>query len=185
MAILENYYNQVIKIDLINKYNYYETSIDIPKLEKIILNFGSKNLDLFILSSSLLFLELITKKRGNVTKAKRSNVLFKIRKGNIVGCTVILTKTKMYNFLLKLLINIFPNLKNFDGIRVVKEKLLEKSFSFTIKDFVCFKELEKQFYLFSKLPPLNITVLSNAKTKKEMLYLMQSFKLPLLFKTIP
>ena len=87
----------------------------------------------------------------------------------------------MYDFLLKLITNVFPNLKNFDGIRVVKEKLLKKSFSFTIKDFVCFKELEKQFYLFSKLPPLNIIILSNAKTKKEMLYLMQSFKLPLLF----
>ena len=181
MAILENYYNQVIKVDFVNKYNYYETSLDIPKLEKIILNFGSKNLDLFVLSSSLLFLELITRKKGSVTRAKRSNVLLKIRKGNIVGCTVVLTKTKMYDFLFKLLVNIFPNLKNFDGIKVVREKLLKKSFSFTIKDFVCFKELEKQFYLFSKLPPLNITILSNAKTKKEMLYLMQSFKLPVVF----
>ena len=181
MAILENYYNQVIKVDFVNKYNYYETSLDIQKLEKIILNFGSKNLDLFVLSSSLLFLELITRKKGSVTRAKRSNVLLKIRKGNIVGCTVVLTKTKMYDFLFKLLVNIFPNLKNFDGIKVVREKLLKKSFSFTIKDFVCFKELEKQFYLFSKLPPLNITILSNAKTKKEMLYLMQSFKLPVVF----
>ena len=181
MSLLENYYHQVIKVDLINKYNYYETSIDIPKLEKIILNFGSKNLDLFVVSSSLLFLELITRKTGNVTKAKRSNVLLKIRKGNIVGCKVVLTKKEMYDFLLNLLINIFPNLKNFDGIKVVKEKLLKRSFSFTIIDFVCFKELEKQFYLFSKLPPLNIIILSNTKTKKEMLYLMQSFKLPLLF----
>ena len=162
MAILEKYYNQVIRIDFINKYSYGILT-DIPKIEKIVLNFGCKNLDLFALSSALLFLELITKKKGNFTKAKRSNVLLKIRKGNIVGCTVVLRKAKMYNFLFKLLTNVFPNFKNFSGMKVVRKKLLKRSFSFTIKDFTCFKELEKQFYLFSKLPPLNVTLLSNRR----------------------
>ena len=181
MAILEKYYNQVIRLDLINKYNY-RSSKDVPKLEKIILNFGCKNSELFDISSALLFLELISQKQGSVTKAKRSNVLLKIRKGNIVGCTVVLTKTKMYNFLFKLLVSVFPNFRNFDGIRIVKKKLSKGAFSFTIKDFVCFKELEKQFYLFPKLPPLNLTFLTNTKTEKESLYLLQSFKIPLFIK---
>ena len=155
----------------------------VPKFKKIILNFGCKNSNLFDISSSLLFLELIAKKKGNVTRAKRSNILLKIRKGNLVGCTVILTKNEMYNFLFKLSANIFPNSKDFEnGIRIVsKKKLLKKGFSFTIKDFICFKELEKQFYLFSKLPPLNITLLLNTNTKWELLYLLQSFKLPIYY----
>lgn len=180
MSMLEKYYNQIIKIDLINKYLYVKFK-DIPKIKKIILNFGCKNSDLFDISSSLLFLELITRKESVVTRAKRPNILLKIRKGYFVGCTVTLTKTKMYQFLLDLLVNIFPNFRNFDGIQVSKKKLLKRGFSFTIKDFVCFKKLEKQFYLFSKLPPLNITFITNTKTKNELLYLLQSFKVPLTF----
>jgi large subunit ribosomal protein L5 len=180
MTILEKYYQQVIKVDLINKYLYTNVK-DIPKIQKIILNFGCKNSELFDISSALLFLELISKKKAGVTKAKRANVLLKIKKGNIVGCVVILTKKKIFYFLLKLVINIFPNSKDFEGIQISKKKLTKGSFSFTIKDFICFKELEKQFYLFSKLPPLNMTILSKVKTKKELLYILHSFKLPLIF----
>lgn len=178
--MLERYYNHVIKIDLINKYSYINFK-KIPKIEKIVLNFGCKNSDFFEISSALLFLELISQKKSNVTRAKRSNILLKIRKGNIVGCTVILTKNDLYCFLLQLVVNIFPDLRDFDGIHVSKKKLLKRGFSFTINDFICFKELEKQFYLFSKLPPLNVTfLLSNIKTENELLYLLQSFKFPVL-----
>lgn len=179
MVILEKYYQQVIKIDLTNKYSYTNFK-DIPKIEKITLNFGCKTSDLFNISSALLFLELISQKRGIVTKAKKANVMLKIRRGNIVGCVVVLTKKKMYFFLSKLLIYIFPNIRDFEGIQVFQKELLKRSFSFTIKDFSCFKELETQFYLFSNLPPLNITISLKSKTEKELLYILYSLKLPLL-----
>ena len=179
MNILEKFYRKVIRYDLVNKFSYTKVE-EIPKLKKIVLNFGCKNFELKNIASALLSLELITTKRGSLTRAKRSNILLKIREGYPVGCVVILKKTKMYDFFLKLLVQVFPNLKVFEGISTSKKS--EKiSFSFTLKDLISFKELEKQFYLFSKLPPLNITIFSNAKTKKEMLYLMQSFKLPLVF----
>jgi large subunit ribosomal protein L5 len=178
MNILENYYKKVIKYDLINKFLY--THLDeIPQLKKIILNFGCKNFEIKSIASALLSLELITTKRGSLTKSKRSNILLKIRKGYPVGCIVVLKKNKMYMFFLKLLSEVFPNLKDFNGISVPK-KLGETSFSFTLKDLINFKELEKQFYLFTNLPPLNITLITNAKTKKELLYLLNSFKLPLI-----
>lgn len=178
MVILEHYYNKIIKLDLINKYSY-KTVNEIPKLKKIVLNFGCKNSELFDISSTLLFLELITFQSATITKSKKSNVLLKIRKGNIVGCTVVLTKEKMYNFLFRLLVNVIPNFKDFDGIKVIRKKLSKNVFSFTIKDFACFKELEKQFYLFTKLVPLNITFITNTKTEKELFYLLQAFKLPI------
>jgi large subunit ribosomal protein L5 len=180
MTFLKKYYEQVIRIDLTNKYSYNNFK-DIPKIEKIILNFGCKTSELFNISSALLFLELISQKKAVVTRAKKENIMFKIRKGNIVGCVVVLTKQPMYFFLSKLLIYVFPNLKDFEGIHVFQKKLFKKSFSFTITNFSCFKELEKQFYLFPKLPPLNITILSTAKTEKELLYILYSFKLPLIF----
>lgn len=178
MNVLENYYQKVIKYDLLNKF-FYNHIEDIPQLKKIILNFGCKSFEIKKLAASLLSLELISLQPGVLTKSKKANILLKIRKGNPVGCTVVLKKKRMYNFLFKLLIDVFPNLRDFKGITVAK-KLSTTSFSFTVKDLISFKELEKQFYLFSNLPPLNITFITNTKSKRELLYLLKSFKLPLI-----
>ena len=176
--VIKKYYNEIIKTDFINRY-YYLKFKEIPKLEKIILNFGCKNSNFYSISAASLFLELISQKKSIVTKSKRSNILFKIKKGNLVGCMVILRKDLMYQFLHRLVVYIFPNFKDFEGIRVLKKNLFKKKFCFTIRNFSCFKELDKQFYLFPELPYLNITLISNSRTKKEMLYLLQSLKLPL------
>lgn len=177
MNILENYYKKVIQYDLINKFLY--THLDeIPQLKKIILNFGCKSVEIKAIASALLSLELITTKQGSLTKSTRSNVLLKIRKGYPVGCIVILKKNQMYTFFFKLISEIFPNLKNFKGI-ILSKKLGKTNFSFTLKDLINFRELDKQFYLFINLPPLNITLVANVKTKEELLYLLHSFKLPI------
>lgn len=176
MNLLENYYKQIIKYDLINKYCYNQLG-EIPELKKIILNFGCKSFEIKNIASSLLGLELITTQSGTITKSKRANILLKIRKGHPVGCVVILTKAKMYRFFFKLLTEVFPNLKDFRGISVSKN-LQNKSFSLTLMDLINFKELEKQFYLFTNLPPLNIILVTNTKTRGELLYLLNSFKMP-------
>lgn len=178
MNILENYYQKVVRYDLINKFSYTHLG-EVPKLKKIILNFGCKSVEIRNLASALLSLELITTKQGSLTTSQRSNMLLKIRKGNPTGCTVKLQKDKMYIFLLKLLTEVFPNLKDFQGLSA-SNKLGNTSFSFTLKDLINFKELEKQFYLFINLPPLNITLVTNTRSKTELLYLLRSFKLPIL-----
>jgi large subunit ribosomal protein L5 len=178
MNLLENYYKKVIRYDLINKFFYHNLS-DIPELKKIILNFGCKSFVIKDIAASLVALELITTKQGTITKARRPNVLLKVRKGHPVGCIVVLTKTKMYDFFLKLLAQVFQNLKDFKGIKVSK-KLKDKSFSLTLMDLINFEELEQQFYLFTNLPPLNIILITNAKSKKELVYLLNSFKTPFL-----
>lgn len=175
MNILESYYKKIIRRDLINKFQYSHLD-KIPQLKKIILNFGCKNSDIKKIATALFSLELITLKPGSLVKSKRSNILLKIRKGNPVGCVVVLKKTKMYHFLFKLLSKIFPNLKpSTDG--GISKRLEKTSFSFTLKDLIHFKELEKQFYLFTNLPPFNITLVANTKTKKEFVHLLSSFKL--------
>lgn len=176
MNLLENYYKKVIRYDLINKF-FYTNIGDIPELKKIILNFGCKSFEIKNIAASLLSLELITTKQGTVTKSKRANILLKVRKGYPVGCMVILTRTKMYRFFFKLLTDVFPNLKDFKGLQVSKN-LKNKSFALTLVDLINFKELEKQFYLFTNLPPLNIILVTNTKTRKELVYLLNSFKIP-------
>lgn len=176
MSLLENYYKKVIKYDLINKF-FYNQLKDIPELKKIILNFGCKSFEIKNIAAALLSLELITTKQASVTKSKRANILLKIRKGYPVGCIVVLTKSKMYRFFFKLLTEVFPNLKDFKGIKVSKN-LKNKSFSMTLLDLINFKELEKQFYVFTNLPPLNIVLVTNTKSRKELVFLLNSFKMP-------
>ena len=181
MHILEYYYQQIIKKDLINKFQYFNLK-NIPKLKKIILNFGCKNHELKSIAPTILSLELISNKTSKLSKSKNSNVFLKIRKGAPIGCYVILKKNKMYKFLFKLLTEIFPILKDFKGIPFSLTKTKLNSFSFYITDLVNIKELNSHFYFFNNLPSLNIILVTNTKTKKEFLYLIQSFKIPLILK---
>jgi large subunit ribosomal protein L5 len=176
MNRLNNYYEKIIKHDLLNKFNYTNLN-ELPKIEKIVLNFGCKNFELKKIATALFALELITSTKSVITKSTSSNIKLKIRKGQPVGCVAFLKKEKSYLFLSKLTTDVFPKLKNFTGLTLDKKN--KKSFSFTIKELIIFNELESHFYLFSNLPPLNITVIVNSNTHIELQYLINSFKIPL------
>ena len=182
MNFLNHYKKNVIVYDLINKFNY-KTIKNIPIIDKMILNFGFKNIDSKSLYTSFLALELITGKKGIFTQAKTSNILLKIRKGNPVGCKVVLKKRLMYLFLNKLIIEIFPKMKPLNKILYKNKILNTTSTSFTITNILIFSEFEKNYYLFNNLPELDITFVTKTKTKQEFLFLLNSFKLPIFNKT--
>lgn len=110
MFFFERYFHTVIKYDLINTF-FYQSSTEIPKLEKIILNFGYKNPNFRYIISSLLALEFISFEKGNITRSNDLNVFLKIKKGNPVGCKITLKKKTMYFFYLKLIIFILSKTK--------------------------------------------------------------------------
>ena len=174
MHFLEYYYINIIKYDLINRYNYKNIK-DIPKLKKIILYFGCKTSELKKLSASLLFLQLITTKKGKLTVSKQSNIVLKIRKGNPVGCKVLLVKTAMYKFLFKLLIEILPRLKN---KILLKKTSYKNTLTYNFENIMIFKELEKNYLVFSLLKNLQVTFVTNATTNEELFFLLNSFKFP-------
>jgi large subunit ribosomal protein L5 len=178
MHFLTKFYNKNLKYELINKFIYNKSS-NIPKLKKIILNFGCKTADLKQLSSSLLALEFITNKKGTMTKTKKSNILFKIRKGNPTGCKIILSKFNAYNFLSKIIVEICPRLKNFSGFNSYK-KIKKNAVSYDLHETFTFKELESHYYLFNNLSRLNITIVTNTKNQEEMIFLLKSLQLPII-----
>ena len=178
MYFLENYYQNTIQYDLINKFHYKNLQ-NLPKLQKIVLNFGYKNPNLKNLASALLFLELVTTKRGVITTASNPHILLKIKKGNPVGCKVILKKTLMYSFFIRLLIDVFPQLKEFKIFSLQKRNQQSNSFSYRLKNTFIFLELERNYNLFNNLSNLNITIVTNTKTQNELLFLLNSFKLPI------
>ena len=141
------------------------------------MNFGNPNFDLKDLSTALLALELIAHSRGSVKVSSKSNLLLRIRKGTPVGCKIVLQKDIMYNFIFKLVSEIFPKTRDFSYLSVSK-RLKFNSFSFSLSDLSGCKELSKQFYFFSRLPPLNVTCFIDSKSKSELVYLLKSFKFP-------
>jgi large subunit ribosomal protein L5 len=177
MHFLEHFYIKTLKYDLANKFLYKSTK-KIPKLKKIILNFGCKTSDIKHLASSLLALELITNQKGTMTTTKHSNILLKIRKGNPTGCKITLRKNKMLDYLSKILIEIFPRLKSFEGFKF-NRKIKKNYFSYELHDTFNFTELEEHYYLFNNLAKLDVTLVTNTETKKELLFVLKSLQFPL------
>ena len=177
MHSIEYFNFKTLKYDLANKFFYKKTK-RIPAIKKIILNFGCKTTEIKLLAESLLALELITSNQGKLTTAKKINIILKIRKGNPIGCKVTLQKKQMFNFLEKIFINIFPNIKNFTGIKLNKN-IDTKALSYQLCDTLHFDGLEEHYYSFNNLPNLNITILTNVKNKKELMFILKSIQFPI------
>lgn len=177
MHFLECYYNQIIKYDFINKFIYLDIN-KIPKLKKIILNFNCDNLIIKNFVTALLTLEIISSKKAHATKAKTFNVFLKIQKGQLTGCKIILRKKDMYQFFAKFLTDVIPNSRLFFKLKVSTP--IVNSFSFVLSNnHLFFSEINNHFNLINRVSNLNITIVSTAKTQKELFFLLKSLKLPI------
>ena len=178
MNFYNNYNQNIVKYDLLNKFHYTNVN-QLPKFEKIVLNFGSKKTELKLLGSTLMALELITSQKGKTTNSSIPNISLKIKKGNPVGCKVTLRRTSMYSFLTKLNNEVFPKIKEFDGFRLAKLSSDFKTVSFKLTNCLFFPELESHYQYFNKLPSLDITIVSNVTKSQELYFLLKSFKFPI------
>ena len=179
MNFLQMYNEKIIKYDLINKFPFNQTK-NVPRLEKLTLNFGCKNFNIQKFAITLLALEIITSKKARLSVSQNANVLLKIQKGQPAGCKVILRKKEIDAFLIKLHLEILPKLRNFLGFKL---QMKTSSFSFQLlRNEVTLPEFENQYPLFSDLPSLNIHVSTNSKNSKELLFLAESIKFPVLKK---
>jgi len=177
MQIFESHYDRTIKYDLLTKFNYNNLYL-IPKLQKIVLNFGIKEVNFKLLLPTLIALELISSQKGILARSNKSNITLKIRKGAPVGCKVTLSKTNMYLFFSKIIITVLPKIKQFEGVVLKKQTQQPKSFSFFFNDVLTFSELESQHEFFKNMPKLDISVITNCATVEELKFLLTSFRFP-------
>jgi len=178
MDFLNYYYNNIVKYDLINKF-YYKNIKQLPKVEKIILNFNFKKQTYRNLTTSLLALELISNQKPIFIMSKVSNITLKIRKGQPAGFKLTLRKQNANFFILKLINEIFYSKSNFrENLKKIKIKN-SSFFSFQIKNSLIFPELESNYQIFKELSKLNITIVCNSKTFSELNFLLKSYKIPL------
>jgi len=176
METLKTMYDKEIVPALTEKFGY-TTKMQVPRLEKIVLNMGVGDAiaDSKYLDAAVKELEAIAGQKPVITKAKKSIAGFKLREGNKIGCKVTLRGEKMYIFLEKLIKIALPRVRDFRGIS--KGSFDGRgNYTLGIKEQLIFPEVEYDEVI--KTRGLDIVMVTTAKTNEEALELLSSFGLP-------
>ena len=118
MSRLKDLYNDEI-VDALTKKFGYKNVMEVPKLDKIVINMGvgeAKD-NAKLLESAVKDLETITGQKAVLTRAKKSVANFKIREGLAIGCKVTLRGERMYEFLDRLVNLALPRVRDFRGVK--------------------------------------------------------------------
>ncbi len=176
MNSLKELYNKEVKLELMKKFNY-SSVMEIPKLEKIVINIGvgDGSHDEKMIEAAVKDLEAITGQHPVITKAKKSIAGFKLREGQTIGTKVTLRGENMYVFLEKLISVALPRVRDFRG---VSPKAFDGKGNYTlgIKDQLIFPEIEYDNVV--KLRGMDIVFVTTAKTNEEALELLKGFGIP-------
>jgi len=175
MLFFKTYYHKIVKYDLVNTFLCQKLT-EIPELKKIVLNFGYQKSNLKYIISGLLALEFITSKKGSLTKSKHLNLFLKIKKGNPVGCKIVLKKNTMYFFYIRLITSIFSKAKQPAKYPFQWSSKSVKSISIQLKSPLLFSDLETQFQFFRNIQRLDITLVTNSRSQKELFFFLKSLK---------
>lgn len=181
----QEYQQKIIMYDLILKQNYTNI-MQLPRLEKIVLNTTSKNYanDKKYILFTLAAVELISGQKPQLTYAKKSVANFKIRQHQILGCRVVLHENLMYTFLEKLSRIILPRLRDItpkksntqknQNISLIDQKHSLKSkislaYTFGLKNLMLFPELENHYELVENFRGMNVSFIFSISSQKNCL----------------
>ena len=171
----EQYVKEVIPA-LMKKFQYKST-MQVPKLEKIVINIGLGDTkeNPKSLENAVNDLAQITGQKPMITKAKKSIAAFKLREGANVGCKVTLRSDKMYDFAYKLFNVALPRVRDFRG---VSENSFDGrgNYSMGIKEQLIFPEIE--YDKVDKLRGMDIIFVTTAETDEEAKELLKLLGMP-------
>ena len=171
----ERYTNEITK-NLMKKFGYKST-MQIPKMEKIVINIGvgdAVNTSKF-LEEAVEELTLISGQKPIVTTAKKSIAGFKVREGQAIGCKVTLRSERMYEFLDKLVSISLPRVRDFRG--VPKNSFDGRgNYTLGVKEQLIFPEID--FDKVAKLRGMDIVFVTTAKTDEEGRALLTELGMP-------
>jgi len=150
--------------------------MEVPKIEKVVLNMGLGEAihNIKILDSAAEELALIAAQRPVVTRAKRSIASFKLREGMPIGCMVTLRRERMYYFWYKLFNVALPRVRDFRGL---SDKAFDGSGNYTlgIKEQIIFPEIN--YDKIDTVKGLNITIVTTSRTDAEGRFLLENMGL--------
>ena len=165
MNRLQEKYNNLVKPELINQFNY-SSAMQIPRLEKIVVNMGIGDAvsNSKVLDDAVAEMQAITGQKPVVTKAKKSIASFKLREGMPIGCKVTLRGERMYEFLDKLISISLPRVRDFHGIN---DNAFDGRGNYTlgVKEQLIFPEIN--FDNIKKIRGMDIVIVTTANTDEE------------------
>ncbi len=176
MARLKELYEKEIVPQLVKEFNYSNV-MEVPKLEKIVVNMGLGEAiqNIKILDSAVEELAAITGQKAVITKAKKSIASFKLRQGMPIGCMVTLRRAKMYEFLDRLLNVALPRVRDFKGISGTAFDG-RGNYTLGIKEQLIFPEIS--YEKVDKVKGMNITIVTSARNDEECKALLRHLGMP-------
>ena len=176
MNHLKEKYTKEIVPSMMEKYKY-TTVMNVPKLEKIVVNIGTGDAttNSKLLEAAMNELELITGQKPVATKAKKAIAGFKLRAGQSIGCKVTLRGENMYNFLEKLIRIALPRVRDFRGI---SPKSFDGRGNYTLglTEQLIFSEIEYDNVV--KVRGMDVVFVTTANTDEEARELLRLFGMP-------
>ena len=169
------YYNEIVDA-LVKKFGY-TNKMQVPKLDKIVLNMGigEAKENAKILENAAKDMEIITGQKPVLTKAKNSVANFKIREGMPIGCKVTLRGEKMYEFLDRLVNLALPRVRDFRGVNPNSFDG-RGNYALGLKEQYIFPEIE--YDKIDKVRGMDIIFVTTAKSDEEARELLTQFNMP-------
>ncbi len=176
MARLHEYYETTVKPALIKEFGY-KSSMEVPKLTKIIINMGvgEASQDRKKIEGAVKELTMIAGQKPVITRAKKTIATFKLRTGMPVGCMVTLRRDRMYEFLDRLINVALPRVRDFRGLSG-KSFDGRGNYALGLKEQIVFPEID--YDQMEKIRGMNIVVCTSAKTDVEAKALLKAFNMP-------
>jgi large subunit ribosomal protein L5 len=173
---LRTHFDEVVRKKLAEQFGY-KNRMQVPVLEKVVINMGIGEgvNDRKKVEAAANDLSLIAGQKAVITKARKSIATFKVRDGQPIGCKVTLRKTRMYEFVDRLINIALPRVRDFRGL---SPKSFDGRGNFTIgiKEHIIFPEID--YDKAADVWGMDVTVCTSAKTDDEARALLSAFNFP-------
>lgn len=176
MAKFQEVYRQKAVPALMKRFNY-KNIMEVPRLDKIVINMGLGEAiqNIKILDSAVQELTAISGQKPVITKAKKSIAQFKLRAGMPIGCMVTLRKEKMYEFFNRLVNTALPRVRDFKGISG-KSFDGRGNYALGIREQLIFPEIH--YDKIDKVKGMNVVIGTTAKSDEEAKELLRLLGMP-------
>ena len=173
---LQQHYESVVRPGLVEQFSYKST-MQVPKLEKIVINMGVGEAaqDAKKIEAAISELTLIAGQKPVVTRARKAIATFKIRENMPIGAKVTLRKTRMYEFLDRLVTIALPRVRDFRGLNP-KSFDGRGNYAMGVKEHIIFPEIN--YDKVDQIWGMDIIVCTTAKTDEEARELLKLFNFP-------
>lgn len=176
MARLLDYYLDTVRKQLMEKLGY-ENIMQVPRIEKITLNVGAGEAvrDKKVMAKVVEDVELISGQKAVVTRARKSIAGFSIRDGFPIGCKVTLRKTRMYEFLDRLINIAIPRVRDFRGL---SNRAFDGrgNYSMGVSEQIIFPEID--YDKIDAIRGMDIAITTSARKDEEAKALLEAFGFP-------